>query len=182
MKKCLDMDRIHFIYDDIDSMIFAVSGNKDMDYKQGFSAIVKDYVFYDDNIYKFLSDSYGNLFDQKKLLGLNCEHCGVNMIALSPKCYWLFGDDENTLKLKGMNLNLYPQINKEAYLDNLQNGTVIQGKNISLRQHDGQMSKIQVYKNRLTGTVTKAIVLENECCCPFVWKLTADKFKVKADN
>ncbi|KAA6390084.1 MAG: hypothetical protein EZS28_014390 [Streblomastix strix] len=182
--RCLDSSKFHFVYGDTDSMTLAVAGNPNKDYNHGFSEIITDQQFYDENFYKFFPDPSKGVYDVKKLLGVAYEHCGSSLIALASKNYWLLEDLDKkhpqTVKLKGPNLKSNPQINKDAYEDNIRNGTVVQGRNISLRQHQGKMSQIEVFKNGITGTHTKMIVLPNQCCCPFVWQLTADKSKSQA--
>ncbi|KAA6346187.1 MAG: hypothetical protein EZS28_052111 [Streblomastix strix] len=176
-------NKFHFVYGDTDSMMLAVAGNPNKDYNQGFSEIITDQQFYDENFYKFFPDPSKGVYDEKKLLGVAYEHCGSSLIALAPKNYWLLEDLDRkhpqTVKLKGLNLKSNPKINKDAYENNIKIGTVVQGKNISLRQHQGKMSQIEVFKNGITGTHTKMIVLPNQCCCPFVWQLTADKYIVQ---
>ncbi|KAA6376267.1 MAG: hypothetical protein EZS28_028206, partial [Streblomastix strix] len=129
-----------------DSMMLAVADNRNNDYIQGFSEIITDQQFYDENFYKFFPDPSKGVYDEKKLLGVTYEHCGSLLIALAPKNYWLLEDlhkkHPQTVKLK------------------------VQGKNISLRQHQGKMSQIEVFKNGITGTHTKMIVLHNQCCRP----------------
>ncbi|KAA6353785.1 MAG: hypothetical protein EZS28_050688 [Streblomastix strix] len=49
----VDMNRVHLIYCDTDSMMLAVAGDPKQNYKQGFSAVIKDKEFYDQNFYKF---------------------------------------------------------------------------------------------------------------------------------
>jgi hypothetical protein len=51
MYKCLDMNRIHFIEGDTDSMYFAIAGNMDEDNSQGFKYVIKDEKFYNSMIY-----------------------------------------------------------------------------------------------------------------------------------
>ncbi|KAA6379989.1 MAG: hypothetical protein EZS28_024485 [Streblomastix strix] len=152
--RCLDSSKFHFIYEDTDSMMLAVAGNPNKDYNQGFSEIITDQQFYDENFYKFFPDPSKGVYDEKKLLGVAYEHCGSSLIALVPKNYWLLEDLDKkhpqTVKLKGLNLKSNPQINKDAYENNIRNGTVVQGKNISLRQYQGKMSQIEVFKNGIT--------------------------------
>ncbi|KAA6375763.1 MAG: hypothetical protein EZS28_028710 [Streblomastix strix] len=168
--RCLDSSKFHFVYGDTDSMMIAVAGNPNKDYNQGFSEIIIDQQFYDENFYKFFPDPSKGVYDEKKLLGVVYKHCGSSLIALAPKNYWLLEDLDKkhpqTVKLKGLNLKSNPQINKDAYEDNIRNGTVVQDKNISLRLHQRKMSLIEVFKNGITGTHTKMIVLPNQCCCP----------------
>ena len=56
----------------------------------------------------------------------------------------------------------------QDYLDVLNNKTKKQGMNINLQVKDSIMSKITVYKNALTASHTKMIVLENQSCMPFI--------------
>ncbi|KAA6396322.1 MAG: hypothetical protein EZS28_008152 [Streblomastix strix] len=120
-------------------MVCAVSGDPNQDYRQGFSAIVKDQKFYDENFYKFFPDPNKDIYDEKKLFGVAYEHCSSSMIALAPKNYWLDQPfdkkDPEVNKLKGLNLKLNPQISKEVLLQNIKESTVVQDKNKSLIQH-----------------------------------------------
>jgi hypothetical protein len=54
MYKCLDMNKIHFIYGDTDSMYFAIAGNPEEDYNQGFKHVVINKEYYDEHVFKFL--------------------------------------------------------------------------------------------------------------------------------
>ncbi|KAA6362847.1 MAG: hypothetical protein EZS28_041626, partial [Streblomastix strix] len=118
----VDMNRVHLIYCDTDSIMLAVAGDPKQNYKQGFSAVIKDKQFYDLNFYKFLPKpksiimqenkcSKGKIKelqiqDKKKPLGVAQEHCGSTLIALAPKNYWLRQEfdkkDPIVVKLKGM--------------------------------------------------------------------------------
>ncbi|KAA6398336.1 MAG: hypothetical protein EZS28_006144 [Streblomastix strix] len=125
------MNRVHLIYCDTDSMMLAVAGDPKQNYKQGFSAVIKDKQFYDKNFYKFfpkpkqvitkenkpqlskidedqrkLKIKELQIQDEKKPLGVAYEHCGSTLIALAPKNYWLRQEfdkkDPIVVKLKGM--------------------------------------------------------------------------------
>ncbi|KAA6395865.1 MAG: hypothetical protein EZS28_008612 [Streblomastix strix] len=91
-------------------MMLAVAGDLNQDYTQGFSAIVSDKHFYDENFYKFFLDPSKDVYDEKKLLGVAYEHCGSSQIALAPKNYWLLEDldqkNPETVKLKGLNFKI----------------------------------------------------------------------------
>jgi hypothetical protein len=50
--KCIDLSKIHFIEGDTDSLYYAISGNPDEDCHQGFKHVIKDEVFYNENVYK----------------------------------------------------------------------------------------------------------------------------------
>ncbi|KAA6397432.1 MAG: hypothetical protein EZS28_007036 [Streblomastix strix] len=211
------MNRVHLIYCDIDSMMLAVAGDPKQNYQQGFSAVIKDKQFYDQNFCKFFPkpkslvtienkpqlDKIGEgkrklkikelqIQDEKKPLGVAFEHCSSTLIALAPKNYWFQQKfdkiDPIVVKLKGISLKMNPQINIEAYENNLKNGTVVKGQNTSLRQHQernsvdevcSKISRINTTKNGITGVHTKMIVLENQCCCPYIDGTTADKYKIQ---
>ncbi|KAA6364944.1 MAG: hypothetical protein EZS28_039529 [Streblomastix strix] len=215
----IDMNRVHLIYcDTTDSMMLAVAGDPKQNYKQGFSAVIKDKEFYDKNFYKFfpkpkliitkesqpILDKIEQLDErklkikelqtenEKKPLGVAYEHCGSTLITLAPKNYWLRQEfdkkDPIVVKLKGMSLKLNPQINKDAYENNIKNGKIVKGKNTSLRQHQernsddevfSKMSRINTTKNGITGVHAKMIVLENQCCCPYIDGISADKYKIQ---
>ncbi|KAA6385350.1 MAG: hypothetical protein EZS28_019123 [Streblomastix strix] len=131
-------------------MMLAVAGDPNQDYTQEFSAIVSDKQFYDENFYKFFPDPCKDVYEEKKLFEVAYEHCCSSLIALAPKNYWLLEDldkkNPEAVKLKGLNLKSNPQINKQAYEENIKNGTVVKGKNMSLRQYAGEMSQIEVLK------------------------------------
>ncbi|KAA6371194.1 MAG: hypothetical protein EZS28_033281 [Streblomastix strix] len=189
-------------------MMLAVAGDPKQNYTQGFSAVIKDKQFYDKNFYKFFpkpkqvieQENKCNknkikelqIQDEKKPLGVAYEHCGSTLIALAPKNYWLRQEfdkkDPIVVKLKGLSLKLNPQIYKDAYENNIKNGTVVKGQNTSLRQQQernyddevfSKMSRINTTKNGITGVHTKMIVLENQCCCPYIDGISADKYKIQ---
>ncbi|KAA6397660.1 MAG: hypothetical protein EZS28_006816 [Streblomastix strix] len=164
-------------------MIVAVAGNPNQDYTQGFSAIVSDKQFYDENFYQFFLDPSKDVYDEKKLFDFAYQHCGSSLIALAPKNYWLLEDlnkkNPEIVKLKDLNLKPNRQINKLAYEENIKNGTVVNGMNMSLRQRAGEMSQIEVLKNGITGYHTKMVTLPNQCCYPFIYQLAADSYKYK---
>ncbi|KAA6358420.1 MAG: hypothetical protein EZS28_046053 [Streblomastix strix] len=140
-----------------DSMLLAVAGDPNQDYTQRFSAIVSNKQFYDENFYKFFPDPNKDVYDEKKLLGIVYEHCGSSLIALAPKNYWLLEDldkkNPETVKLK------------------------VKDKNMSLRQRAEEMSQIEVLKQRITGCHTKMVTLPKQCCCPFIYQLSAESYK-----
>jgi DNA polymerase elongation subunit (family B) len=47
------MSKIYFIEGDTDSLYYAISGNTDEDYHQGFKHVIKDEIFYKENVYKW---------------------------------------------------------------------------------------------------------------------------------
>ncbi len=99
MNRCLDMNRLHFIEGDTDSAYFAISGNKDETPSQLFNNIIKDESFWCKHVYKFFPNpQLHDIADEKKLLGCAIEKVGDHMIALAPKCYTIWNNDE-TVKL-----------------------------------------------------------------------------------
>jgi hypothetical protein len=117
------MLNIHFIKDDTDSLYYAISGNPDEDCHQGFKYVIKDEVFYKENLY--------NLFpnptlpkeeltrDKKKLLGVSFEKEGYIMFVITPNCYILKSskndDDQDVKKMKGVSSRLNDNIDLENY-------------------------------------------------------------------
>ena len=177
MYKCLDMDRIHFVEGDTDSMYWAIAGSQEDDYTQQFKFVVKDREFYDKHVYEWFPDPSKDIYDEKKILGLAIEKQGENCIALAPKCYTIWNNDGTTksLKLKGVSLKKNRIVSAD-YKTALE--STIQGKNINLQLKNHVMSKVTVHKNALTATHTKVVVLENQSCAPFIYGLKADQYKV----
>jgi hypothetical protein len=87
--KCIDLSKIYFIEGDTDSLYYAISGNPDEDCHQGFKYVIKDEVFYKENVYKWFPNP--NLpkeeltRDKKKLLGISFEKEGYIMFVIAPK-------------------------------------------------------------------------------------------------
>jgi hypothetical protein len=167
MYKCLDMSKIHFVEGDTDSAYWAIAGNPNESYKQGFNYVIKDKEFYDKHIYEWLPDPSKDVHDEKKLLGLAIENQKENCVALAPKCYCLFNneDKQEITKMKGVKKSLN-KLKHEQYLEALTKQ--IEGKNNNLQVKNGIMSKLTIRKNALTGVHTKAVVLENHSCVPFI--------------
>jgi hypothetical protein len=177
--KCLDMSRIHFIEGDTDSMYWAVSGNLDESYQQGFKYVIKDEKFYNDNIYKFAPSSFystnhnnptfNTTFERvqfdKKLCGLEIEkHCEC-MIALAPKMYTCFNSNKTVgVKSKGVN-GRQNKLDKEDFKTVYENKNIKKGYNTNLQLHGGIMSKIKVNKNILTAAHTKYKVSSDFSTC-----------------
>ncbi|KAA6363313.1 MAG: hypothetical protein EZS28_041160 [Streblomastix strix] len=193
-----------------------IAGDPKQNYKQGLSTVIKDKEFYDQNFYKFFPkpksvvtqenksqlenlDNEGQrklkikelqIQDEKKPLEVAYEHCCSTLTALASKNYRLRQEfdkkDPIVVKLKGISLKMNPQIIKDVYENNIKNGTIVKGKNTSLRQHQernsddevfSKMSRINTTKNGITGVHTKMIVLENQCCCPYIDGITADNLR-----
>ena len=177
MYKCLDMDRIHFVEGDTDSMYWAIAGNPNEDYHQRFNHVVNDKEFYDNHVYDWFPNPDKDVYDEKKILGLAIEKEGENCIALAPKCYTIWNNDGTTksLKLKGVSLKKNKIVSAD-YKTALE--STIQGKNINLQLKNHVMSKVTIHKNALTATHTKVIVLPNQACAPYFFGLTAENYKV----
>ncbi|KAA6382036.1 MAG: hypothetical protein EZS28_022439 [Streblomastix strix] len=183
-----ELNRIECVTDkqkQLDSMMLAVAGDPKQNCNQGFSTVIKDKEFYDQNFYKFFpkpkqvitNESQPILdkieqFEERKLkimelqienekkpLGVAYEHCGSTLITLTPKNYWLRQEfdkkDPVVIKLKGMSLKMNPQINKDANENNIKNGTIVKGYNTSLRQHIERNEKDEVFSKMSRINTTK---------------------------
>ncbi|KAA6373459.1 MAG: hypothetical protein EZS28_031014 [Streblomastix strix] len=76
---------IHFIEGDTVSAYWAISGNLNEHFTQQFNAVVKDKNIYNDNAKYFFFTFRGDVYDEKKILGLAIERQGPSMVALAPK-------------------------------------------------------------------------------------------------
>jgi hypothetical protein len=171
MHKCLDMNRCHFIEGDTDSAYWAIAGDPSKGYKQGFSCIVKNQRFYDRHVFDWfpdttIEDPIQRKYNEKKLLGLAIEKEGEYCIALSPKCYTIWRDEEAVvaMKVKGYNQKS-GALTIQNYRDAL--SEIFTGTNIQLGMKNNKMTMYQVVKNALTGMHTKMVVQENGACLPF---------------
>ena len=181
MYKCLDMDRIHYVEGDTDSMYWAIAGNPEDDYHQRFNHVIIDQEFYNEHVYEWFPDPSKDVYDEKKILGLAIEKEGENCIALAPKCYTIWNNDGTTksLKLKGVSLKKNRIVSAD-YKTALE--STVQGKNINLQLKNHVMSKVTVVKNALTATHTKVVVLPNQACAPFIHGLNASQYVVLCHN
>jgi hypothetical protein len=191
------MERLHFIEGDTDSAYWAVAGSIIAGKHQQFEYVVKDREFYEAHYAEWFPDlrkaewvddlsedvsasadvrwSSGHFAfttlegrkEEKKLLGLAIEKESENMIALSPKCYIPFDDEEmnNLFKVKGVNKGINP-FTVEDYKQAL--SRPIQGKNIGFQVKGGHQMEVTVMKSALTGVHTKMVVDENQACLPFM--------------
>ena len=176
MCRCLDMDRIHVIELDTDSLYCAIAGNPDKDYHQRYDYVIKDKKYYDEHVYEWFPNPDKDIFDsdperaellrlqdEKKLLGVAIEKEGENCVALTCKCYTIWNNDGSTksLKLKGISLKKN-NVQATDYEDALMRPK--KGININLQLKNDVISKLTITKNGLSGVMTKAYVLPNQCC------------------
>jgi hypothetical protein len=182
MYKYLDMDKIHFIEGDTDSMYWAVSGSMDEDNKQGFKHVIKDEAFYNTNVYKFFpgdfysSDNSNPSFEtnlerklfNKKLGGFAIEKQCDCVIALAPKMYTCFNLSDKGWKTKGIRIKgvkmSQNKIKSKNYYEVFKQN-IMQGSNSNLQLHNGIISKITTAKNILTAAHTKYKVTEDFSTC-----------------
>jgi hypothetical protein len=144
--------------------------------------IVIDHDFYNKN--------YNLFFPSKKtLLTLEYEHCGYDMVALAPKNYYIteqtmddrlahFDPKKVTVKQKGVTIdeNRNTHINRDVFMDCLQNDNIYGAENVILRSKDQKMTKQIMRKTGISGTMTKMVVLPNEHCCPFIYGVPASNY------
>jgi hypothetical protein len=174
--KAFDTDRFHYVEGDTDSMYFAIAGNPEADYKQGFSYVIKDQKFYDENVYKWFSKEKNG----KKLLGVSIEKEGTKMVAVAPKCYYISTSNEkHIMKIKGVSL-ARNTIKPEDYLNVVRYSEIIKGSNCGFYTKfvDGvhTMVKLETEKNAITPVHNKMICLPNNSCAPFIEGLTKEDY------
>ncbi|KAA6361194.1 MAG: hypothetical protein EZS28_043279 [Streblomastix strix] len=178
-----DMEKMHFVEGDTDSAYWAISGDINAGHQQQFNFVIKDKQFYDENA-KYYFPTIENepqasrvaaLLDEKKILGLAIENEGTEMIALAPKNYYIKVGEKEKIKLKGVNQKT-TKINKQNIVDNINSGTITKAVNMRLGQKNYIMSKIATQKNGITGIHTKAIVLKDQSCCPYIHGLKANDY------
>jgi hypothetical protein len=168
--KCIDMDRVHVVELDTDSLYLAVAGNGN----SGFEDVIKDKEFYLANIGHYLTAGFYGVnkqFDsplekmrfEKRFGGLAIEKESKNMIALASKMYCIWDDTKETGKAKGVS----QKFSHQCYLDVLETGKIINGVNRTLRMNNGEMSHISVNKHALTAIYNKMKVSsDGSFCCP----------------
>ncbi|WP_458455092.1 hypothetical protein [Methanobrevibacter sp.] len=154
MVKCLDMTKLHFAEGDTDSAYWAVSGkcNEDgsIDYTQGFKHVILNEDFYNEHVHKWLpynfyttdgrtavpenASNLDKIAHEKKLLGCAIEKQGLNLVALGPKCYTTW-NNENTYKckVKGVSLSTNKHITFQSYIEVIQKETTVEGTNYLLQ-------------------------------------------------
>jgi hypothetical protein len=88
-------------------------------------------------------------------------------------------DGGEKLKMKGCNEARNKQITVQSYIDNIDKKEAVNAENCGFHVKDGQMVKEVVNKVCISGVHTKMIVLENECCAPYINGLTAKDYVVE---
>ncbi|KAA6373802.1 MAG: hypothetical protein EZS28_030671 [Streblomastix strix] len=177
------MDRIHFIEGDTDSAYWAISGNPNEDFTQQFNVVIRNSDIYNENAKYFFPSCTagtgirGDVYDEKKILGLAIEQQGPSLIALAPKNYIIFKNycDDSKIKLKGVNQKTN-KITKDQIIDCINEGKITKCTNMRFGQKNHQMSQLTIEKNGITGIHTKMIVLENQSYCPLIYGLTAKDY------
>ncbi|KAA6370043.1 MAG: hypothetical protein EZS28_034430, partial [Streblomastix strix] len=168
---------IHFIEGDTNSAYWAISGYPNEDFTQQFNAVIKDRDFYNENAKYFFPTIRGNVYDDKKILGLAIERQGTAMYAPAPKNYMIETNycANSKIKLKVVNQKTN-KITKDQIVDCINEGKITKCTNMRLGQKNHQMSQLSIEKNGITGIHTKMIVLENQSCCPFMYGITAKDY------
>jgi hypothetical protein len=195
MDKCLDMDKIMFLEGDTDSMYWVIAGrcsnSDDLNegIHQGFKNVIKHNEFYEKHIFKYAPSNFALIYESKrpifttkkekisfdnKLLGMAIEKECESMIALCSKCDTTFNQNEKEkMKLKGLSLNQNPEINKQNYIDAINDKKIAHGKNTTLKLRKNkdkyEMSKIEIKKQGLTAIYTKIYVFDDfSTCVPLI--------------
>jgi hypothetical protein len=190
MYRCLNMDRLHFIEGDTDSMFWGIAGNLSEPRTQAFKYVIKYPEFYNNNVFKWLpADFYctdeskipkfSTKLEQKKFKKrLGCfaiEKESDCVIALCPKVYIPFNRDKSSVPggkatAKGVNLSQNKLVESDylkVFYEGIRNvgKRVITGANTNFQLHEGIMSKVTVHKNILTAAYTKYKVLDDFSTC-----------------
>ena len=127
--------------------------------------------YWNTNKYYFFPDAKKGVVDEKKLLGVAIENEADNCIALAPKCYTLFNNDDsnNKVRFKGVRKEQNKHLNTSSFIDVVMNNSIVKGRNCNLQLKNNVMSSVLIEKNALTSVHTKMIVLSNGCCCPYLY-------------
>ncbi|KAA6390024.1 MAG: hypothetical protein EZS28_014448 [Streblomastix strix] len=177
-----DMNRIHFNEGDTDSAYWSISGNVNEDFTQQFNAVINDREFYNDNAKFYFPSIRGDIYDEKKILGLAIERQGVAMVALAPKNYMIETNYNGNSKIKLKRVNQKTnKFTKAQIVDCVNEGKITKCTNMRLGQQNHQMSQLAIEKNGITGIHDKMIVLSNQSCCPYIFSLTAKDYSFQ-DN
>jgi hypothetical protein len=120
--KCIDLSKIHFVEGDTDSLYYEISGNPDEDCHQGFKHVIKDKIFYNENVYKWFPNpnipKEELIRDKKKLPGVSFEKDVYIIFVIALKYYILKSsknfEDQSVKKMKGVSFRLNDNIELES--------------------------------------------------------------------
>jgi hypothetical protein len=111
---------------------------------------------------------------------LEYEHCCQDLIALAPKNYWCSNNEKTEFRSKGVSVrgNLNAHLREESTVRRcLFERDIVEAENYVLRRKENKMTKQKIEKIGISGVMTKAVVLSNQSCCPFVFgKKSSDYF------
>jgi hypothetical protein len=159
-----------------------VAGDPRRGIRQGFQFVVKDKAFCRKHYYEWFPNWWGDKEDEKKLGGIAVENIGDFLIAIAPKNYTIGikGNEKKAKKkMKGCSEERNKQITVQSYFDNIEKKTKIDAENCGFHVKDGGVVKDVVSKVAISGVHTKMIVLENECCAPYINGLKASDYYVE---
>ncbi|GHU24575.1 hypothetical protein FACS189472_17580 [Alphaproteobacteria bacterium] len=71
------------------------------------------------------------------------------------------------------------RITVQSFFDNINKKEKIDAENCGFHVKDGGVVKDLVNKVAISGVHTKMIVLENECCAPYIYGLSAKDYFVE---
>ncbi|KAA6385825.1 MAG: hypothetical protein EZS28_018647, partial [Streblomastix strix] len=135
---------------DTDSAYWAVSGDANAENLQQFNQVIRDKQFYDENAkYYFPKQS---LQRTETIEGDFLDEKKVFGLAI---------ENEGT--------EMIALAHKIYY---------IKATNIRLEKKNYIMPKIETQKNGITGIHTKAIILKDQSCCPYVYDLKASDYVI----
>jgi len=179
-------------------MYWAIAGDPNKPYTQRFDAIIKNHELWNRWAPLFFPTKPGDKKDEKKILGLAIEKEGLNMIALAPKCYTIFGPEYienekdvckemsiNTVmlkeeekckkeyktfiaKMKGVSQR-QNKVSYEDYENVVESGNPVMGQNTYLA-YKPKVGEVMLSMSKiaLSAVHTKMIVQQNGACHPFL--------------
>ncbi|KAA6384063.1 MAG: hypothetical protein EZS28_020411 [Streblomastix strix] len=188
----IDVNKIHYVYGDTDSMCFAVAGNEAAGIHQGLKYVINDQQLYNETYYQFLprDAESQDVYDEKKINGLTVQSEGSACIALAAKCYYICTDEQPVtnqsqqatkllIKLKGVNQKQNQNIDfQKSFHTSIDSNAITTVENTSLIQKNGIISRITQNKIGISGVNTKAIVLQNQSCAPYLHGVPASNYVI----
>ncbi|KAA6393950.1 MAG: hypothetical protein EZS28_010525 [Streblomastix strix] len=183
--KCIDMDRVHFCNKDTDSIYLAIAGSQIESYKQGLKYVINDQLFYDQHYKEWLPWNDCTVAEEKKLMGINTESQGENIVCLAPKCYSLYNGNEQNDDIISL-VNWMKGVSKKKanlttndYIKCMNDECNINVTTNNLQMKMVVMSMISMEKSALTGVHNKMVVLSNGCCAPFIFGISSDHYLIE---